>query len=171
MSDMTVAERTNPARQTDATARTTLDTRAGTALVTILSLGATFLAAPVVDHGTRIVDRLATAPRCGALRSPPSIWRARSCPSARPPREPRHLAHRIAARDGGPPARSPARRALACLQRHDPRAFGAHAHHCSRRAAAPPTSRGFLGRARAGGHSGRRSVIARGGSRGVRRRA
>jgi hypothetical protein len=58
MSDISVAEHTNPAHRTEVTRRTTIDVRGGTALVTILSLGATFLPAPIVDHGTRIVDRL-----------------------------------------------------------------------------------------------------------------
>lgn len=53
-----VPERTKAAHRTDVTGRTSVDAPAGTALVTFLSLGTTFLAAPVVDHGTRIVDRL-----------------------------------------------------------------------------------------------------------------
>lgn len=36
----------------------TLDARRGTALVTVLGLGASFLAAPVIDQGTRVIDRL-----------------------------------------------------------------------------------------------------------------
>jgi hypothetical protein len=35
----------------------TIDTRRGTALVTVLTLGASFLAGPVVDQGTRVIDR------------------------------------------------------------------------------------------------------------------
>jgi hypothetical protein len=48
------------ADRTDLAGPPTFDARAaaGTALVTVLGIGATFLPAPVVDEGTRVVDRL-----------------------------------------------------------------------------------------------------------------
>jgi hypothetical protein len=59
MPEMTpVAECTEAAHRTDVTGRAIVNARTGTALVTVLSLGASFLATPVIDYGTRVVDRL-----------------------------------------------------------------------------------------------------------------